>query len=190
MCGWSIWSNLKLGRRGMIRQTSPRRMTTIFLGLAALLLSYHLNAQEDVDPDAISKAEQLMEASHSMKLADQMIVLMEAPLLNLLQSVNPGREEMVGKVLRDRVLPEMRRRLPEFRGLAARVYAQHFTVGELDQLIAFYESPIGQRLVAEQPAMLTEMTRISQVWAQNLATEVLRKLAPEIESQGLKMPNI
>ena len=35
-------------------------------------------------------------------------------------------------------------------------YAAHLTRPELAQLIVFYESPVGKKLIAEQPEMLAE----------------------------------
>jgi hypothetical protein len=36
------------------------------------------------------------------------------------------------------------------------IYDKHFSADEIRQLIAFYESPIGRRLVAEQPLIIQE----------------------------------
>jgi len=158
------------------------------LGLFALLAAASARA-EDPDP-AVAKAKELLAAAQQDKMADQVITLMEKPLSQLVESTNPGRGKEVEALLHDQFLPAMREHLPEFMDLAAHVYAQHFSVEELDQLLAFYKSPVGKKLVAEQPAMLTEMTGIAQAWGRNVAGEVLRKMAPEFQKRGLSMPNI
>jgi hypothetical protein len=145
---------------------------------------------DEPDPAAIAKAKEVMAAAHSDKMADQMVTLMEKPLSQLIESANPGHGKEVADLLRERFIPEMRKRLPEFTDMAARIYAKHFTVEDLDQLVAFYDSPIGKKLVAEQSAMLAETSAVAQAWGQNLALEVLRKLAPEFRKRGLAMPNI
>jgi hypothetical protein len=116
--------------------------------------------------------------------------MMEKPLSQLIESANPGHAKEVTDLLHDRFIPAMRERLPEFTDLAARVYAKHFTVADLEQLIAFYNSPIGKKLLAEQGAMLAEMGQLGQAWGRNVATDVMRKLAPEFQKRGLAMPNI
>ena len=162
----------------------------VFLaGVAGLGFATSVRAQE---PDAatIAKAKEFIAAAHSIKLADQMLTLMEKPLTQLIEKVNPGRGKEIADLLREKLLPAMRERLPEFTDLASHIYAKHFTAADLDQLIAFYESPIGKKLLAEQPAMLTEMNSVAQAWGQNLAMDVMRKLAPEFQKRGLTMPNI
>jgi hypothetical protein len=177
-----------------------RRQTGIFVlrrcfarvviaGVVGLALATTARAQEP-DPAALAKAKEFIAAAHSDKLADQMLTLMEKPLSQLVENVNPGRGKETADLLREKLFPAMRERLPEFTDLAARIYAKHFTVADLEQLIAFYGSPIGKKLVAEQPAMLTEMSAVAQAWGQNLGLEVMRKLAPEFKKRGLAMPNI
>jgi uncharacterized protein len=163
--------------------------SVLLAGMVGLALATSAWAEEP-DPAAIAKAKEVMAAAHSDKMAAQMITLMEKPLSELIESVNPGRGKETADLLREELFPAMRQRMPEFTDLAARIYAKHFTVADLEQLIAFYESPIGKKLVAEQPAMLTEMSAVAQAWGENLAMEVMRNLEPEFHKRGLTMPNI
>jgi hypothetical protein len=157
--------------------------------VVGLVLATAARAQEP-DPAALAKAKEFIAAAHSVRLADQMLTLMEKPLSQLIEKVNPGRGQEIADLLREKLFPAMRERLPEFTDLASHVYAKHFTAADLDQLIAFYDSPIGKKLLAEQPAMLAEMNAVAQAWGQNLAMDVMRKLAPEFQKRGLTMPNI
>ena len=38
----------------------------------------------------------------------------------------------------------------------ARVYASHFTEAELKQILTFYQSPVGQKMVVEEPKAIDE----------------------------------
>jgi len=173
-----------------VRARSGQAGTLFLLALLAGLASATTARAQDPDPAAVAKAKEVMAAAHSDKMMDQMITLMEKPLSQLIEGANPGRGKEVTDLLHDRVIPAMRERMPEFTDLAARVYAKHFTVEDLDQLIAFYDSPVGKKLLAEQGQMLTEMSQIGQAWGRNVAIEVMRKLAPEFQKRGLAMPNI
>jgi hypothetical protein len=172
-----------------LTSTLSRSARVIFVCVACLALPTAARAEEP-DPAAVAKAKEVMAAAHSDRMADQVITMMEKPLSQLIESANPGRAKEVTDLLHDRFIPAMRERLPEFTDLAARVYAKHFTVADLEQLIAFYNSPIGKKLLAEQGAMLAEMGQLGQAWGRNVATEVMRKLAPEFQKRGLAMPNI
>ena len=59
------------------------------------------------------------------------------------------------------------------------IYAEVFTKEELDDIIAFYESPQGQKFVAKQP----ELTRLTMQKMQ----AVMAELVPEIQKETLKL---
>jgi len=66
------------------------------------------------------------------------------------------------------------------------IYASHLTQSELEELIRFYMSPIGQRLTAVQPAIIQESTVAGQNWGELIARIVGDSLA---QAQGNLPPN-
>jgi uncharacterized protein len=126
--------------------------------------------------------------SQSHALADETVTLMEARLSQLIEHSNPGRGKAVADLLQERFIPVMREHVPGFMKQAASVYSKHFTRADLDQLIAFYESPVGKKLFTAQGTILAEMSQVVRVWGQNLEAEVMQSLAPEFQKRGLAMP--
>ena len=59
------------------------------------------------------------------------------------------------------------------------IYAKHFTHDEIKELLAFYETPIGKKLISTQPAMLQESMAVGQTWGESLADQVMQELAAE-----------
>ena len=47
----------------------------------------------------------------------------------------------------------------------AALYDKHFQESEIDGLLAFYATPLGQRLIAESPAIAQESVSLSQSYA-------------------------
>jgi hypothetical protein len=58
----------------------------------------------------------------------------------------------------------------------APIYAKHFTDRELEELLSFYRSPIGQRLIEAQPAMVAEMFSVAHEWGREVARRILERL--------------
>jgi hypothetical protein len=56
------------------------------------------------------------------------------------------------------------------------LYAQKFSVRELQQLTDFFNSPIGRRLVAVQPLLIAESSAIGQRWGARLGEEIAKEL--------------
>jgi hypothetical protein len=57
------------------------------------------------------------------------------------------------------------------------LYKKHFTDEDLKELITFYESPAGKKLVAETPLLTKETMQISQSWGMNLMSKFYDWLA-------------
>jgi hypothetical protein len=64
-------------------------------------------------------------------------------------------------------------------------YARSFSLAELQELLRFYESPIGRRLIAEQAGLTQRSMEIGQRWGTRLGTEV----AQDLVKAGLIKPS-
>jgi hypothetical protein len=128
--------------------------------------------------------------AQSYTVADEAVALAQRYFSDLIEGSNPGRSTEVADLLRERVIPAMREHVPEFIRVAARVYSSHFTRADLDQLIAFYESPVGKKLFGNQGTILREMVQVAETWARKRGAEVMRTLAHEFQKRGLSMPNL
>jgi hypothetical protein len=70
---------------------------------------------------------------------------------------------------------------------AARVYANHFSEAELKQLLTFYQSPIGQKVIAEEPKALDESMAMAGGWANDFSQDVVGKMRAEMKKRGHDM---
>ena len=61
----------------------------------------------------------------------------------------------------------------------APVYASRFTKAELDQLVAFYESPVGRHVAAEAPAIAQESQQLGLRWGARVGASVAVDMASE-----------
>ena len=74
-------------------------------------------------------------------------------------------------------LAKARREMPGFIERAVPIYASRFSLQELEQLLAFYRSPVGRRLASESPALSAEMAKIGQLWGIELGADTAKELA-------------
>lgn len=56
------------------------------------------------------------------------------------------------------------------------VYSKHLTIDDLNELIKFYESPVGQKYAEKNPLIVQESMQVGQAWGEKIATELLNKL--------------
>jgi len=64
----------------------------------------------------------------------------------------------------------------DFYALMVPIYARHFSHDEIKQLITFYESPIGMKLIASLPAMNVEAQDATSQWTRELTQKLVQEL--------------
>ena len=68
-------------------------------------------------------------------------------------------------------------------GMAA-IYAAEFTEQELKDLVTFYKSPLGVKLIAAEPRAVQNSMGYMQKWAQSFAEVINREFRTEMKKRG------
>jgi hypothetical protein len=82
---------------------------------------------------------------------------------------------------------ELQPRFVEITNEVAHEYASHFTEQELKDILAFYQSPAGKKMLLEQPKVVNNSMQFAQDWANKLSTEVTAKMRDELKKRGHPM---
>ena len=75
-------------------------------------------------------------------------------------------------------------RKAEMQQELTRIYAAHFTEQELKEALAFYKTPLGKKLISEEPKALEESMKAADDWSRRLAVEVDAKFRAEMQKRG------
>lgn len=133
-------------------------------------------AGASVDTVKMALVRQLIERSRT---AEQMLTVMEAAMPSQ-RAASPG----IPAVFWDRFLVEARARQGELVDMIGEIWARHFTTDDLRQLLAFYDTPLGRKLLATQPVIAQESMLAGQQWGQRIGMAVGAKL----EAEGHRVP--
>ncbi|HEY0327931.1 MAG TPA: DUF2059 domain-containing protein [Rhodopseudomonas sp.] len=66
----------------------------------------------------------------------------------------------------------------------AKIYASDFTEQELKDLVTFYKSPLGQKLLSQEPKTISASMQYMNQWAQSFAEEVNGQFRAEMRKRG------
>jgi hypothetical protein len=66
----------------------------------------------------------------------------------------------------------------------AQLYAGDFTEQELKDLVTFYKSPLGQKLISTEPKAIQSSIAYMNQWAQNFAATVNEQFHAEMHKRG------
>jgi hypothetical protein len=64
----------------------------------------------------------------------------------------------------------------EFIGRLVPVYQKHFTADEVEGMVKFYSSPLGQKVLTEMPLALAEANQAGQQWSRDHTQQMIAKL--------------
>jgi hypothetical protein len=84
----------------------------------------------------------------------------------------------------DELIKQYSARTSELLNESARIYAGHFSEPELKQLLTFYQSPLGQKVIAEEPKAADESMTMAGSWADKLSEEIVNKMRTEMKKRG------
>jgi hypothetical protein len=66
----------------------------------------------------------------------------------------------------------------------AKLYAMRFSEKELKEVLAFYKSPLGRKMIEEEPKILDQGMRDARAWADRFSEEVIKKMRAEMRKRG------
>ena len=75
-------------------------------------------------------------------------------------------------------------RIAEVTEHAARLYAAQFSEKELMQLVKFYRSPLGKKVIAIEPKVLGQAVTFANQWAAKLSQEIFIQFRAEMKKRG------
>ncbi len=66
----------------------------------------------------------------------------------------------------------------------AKIYANDFTEQELKDLVTFYKTPLGQKLLVQEPKSVQSSMNYMQQWAQSFSDTVMGEFRSEMKKRG------
>ena len=129
---------------------------------AFVLLTFGAQAQSAEFKASVRKLMAVSGSDATLKMIPEQILSMieqQAPAL-------PSEEALLS--LMDRMVP---------------IYAKYYTQQDMDDLIAFYDTPLGKKLSTVQPQITLESMSVAQQWAAEIGQKVASKIMQSSTSE-------
>jgi uncharacterized protein len=178
---WSIGGFLK-------RSGATRRVLAVLVALAVMGAAKPVLAQTPApapapSPAAILMAKQIIEIKGVKKLFDPLIRGVVIRVRDQFMQTNFMWAKDLNQVA-DKLIKEYEPRTSQLVDDSARIYASHFTEAELRQILAFYQTPVGRKMVIEEPKALDESVANAGVFGNKLSEEIINKFRDEMKKRG------
>jgi hypothetical protein len=166
----------------MILRTSARLACAAVVA-AVLALGSAAQAQKAPSANAIAMAKQLLVMKGTTKFLEPVVVGVVEPAKNTFLQTNIT----MGKDLNEVAVQLRKEFAPREAALindVARLYAERFTEQEIKDTITFFSSPLGKKLLAEEPYFVEASYKYAENWANNLSVEVIARFRAEMKKRG------
>jgi hypothetical protein len=134
-------------------------------------------------PAALAAARELATIKGADALLHPLIAgVIERAKLTLLQT-NP----LLGKEFNEvaaKLRAEYAARHTDLMNEVAKLYAARFTEQELKEVIAFYKTSAGRKLLTEEPKLVEQTMNAAQAWGNKLSEEVIARFRAEMRKRG------
>jgi hypothetical protein len=158
------------------------------LTLVCLALGGVAFAQTPAAPSAasITAAKELVSLKGGATMFDPLVPGVIESAKNSLVPTNPQLQRPLNEVAAQ-LLKEYEPKRAEILNEVAKVYAQRFTEPELKEIAAFYKTPVGKKMITEEPIALDQSLKMAQAWATRFSDEVLERFRAEMKKKGYNL---
>jgi uncharacterized protein len=174
-----------MDRKSSLRQAlAAARMGFAALLGAALLGFAAVTAQAQTPTaGAVAAARELIQAKGGGAMFEPVIPGVVESTKNNLLPTNPNLSRELNEVSAQ-LRREYEAKKAELVYEVAIVYAKHFTEQELKDLVVFYRSPLGQKMLKEEPVALDESLKRAQDWSIEFSEAVMGRFRAEMKKRG------
>ena len=170
----------------MIARLSTRHMLAAFVTLALLAVAKPALAQAPAarpSPAAILIAKQIVELKGAKELYEPLVRGVIQKVKNQFMQTNFMYAKDLNEIANN-LEREYSPRINELVDASARIYASYFTEAELKEILTFYQSPVGRKLIAEEPKALEASMANAGDWGDKLSDDIIAKMRQEMKKRG------
>jgi hypothetical protein len=157
----------------------------VAMAFAAMLAVAPVQAQTGKPPSAtaVALAKEILAAKQVSKIYDEAIPGLVQRVKNSLLQSNLNYQKDLNEVA-VKIARELNGREKEIGDEMAKIYASEFTEAELKELATFYKSPVGKKVIEQEPKAFDASRQFMDQWAQKLAAEINGKFRAEMRARG------
>ena len=154
--------------------------------VAVLLLMTVLQTQGVAAMDAEKRAniEALLKDTGMLANMNRIIDLLTPQIIGSLKKTNGEIPAAVWDEFTGICTEEMKRSLPEFEEPVIAIYDANFSADEIKQLVAFYQSPVGRKIMVQLPQLMQQSVTMGQSWGQQAGARAVERIRALAKQKG------
>lgn len=164
----------------MMQFTKLGRLAAAAIVVAGLGAA-HASA-EDASPEHVKAARATIAAVGATAGFDSILPTIAGQIKEQLIQATPNFEPVISEIVDEKAI-EIAKRRSDLEQEAAKVYAQTFTMEELNAITAFYTSPAGKKLLENGPIAQRELAKAADIWATGISRDLSKASTDAINAK-------
>lgn len=169
-------------------------MKSLLRGLLLICLAVPVSAQVttlshsvDVDPELDRAIRQLIAATGALDIGEQFANAISMQMTQTLRQTNPDIPPRAFDIIQQEVMTVIGEEMENgsFEDQMVPVYARYFTLQEIEELLDFYRTAIGQKTVEVMPLLTQESMQVGQNWGIGIGPTVGRRVTQRLAAEGI-----
>ena len=130
--------------------------------------------------------EQLLQVTNTMALATQFGQKAAQDAAQMTQKLRPDIPQHVIDMLPGEVMAVFTENSSALEEKMIDIYHQNLSDTEIRELLAFYSSDIGRKVIRVMPAMAAQSMQAGQQWGESLGPQIEARMAAKLQQQGIE----
>jgi uncharacterized protein len=162
---------------------SKCHVIAVLAAFAILGLAGPVAAQAQPSPNAVLIAKQIIQLKGVNNIMDPIARGVVEKVKSVVMQTNFMFQKDINEIT-VQLHKEFDVRSSELIDHAAQLYAARFSESELKQVLTFYQSPLGQKMLVEEPKILDESLQEANGWADKLSGDIMGRMREEMKKRG------
>ena len=165
-----------------------KRLSLLIAALLAFTMSAPVlpAAAQEIAPEHLAIARKYVDLTDKSGVFATMLLSTAVDTMKTIVSLNPELVEPTDKAI-TKTLDSYRGKNGDLLDQFARVYALNFSQEELQQIVDFYSSPVGQKLAIANATLNESIQSVVGVFDANLRREFYAKVRAELKAAGFNV---
>ncbi|MBN2121326.1 MAG: DUF2059 domain-containing protein [Candidatus Omnitrophica bacterium] len=153
-----------------------------------LVLSFSSFAQTDeLSQEKKADIKKLLEITNALQISQQIGDFFNAQMTQQIKLLNPQISPERFEIIRqevDKVVAEAMYEEDGYVGLTTKLYHKYYTHKDIKEIIKFYQSEVGKKVIKVTPALLQESMVVGQIWGKRLEPRIKERIIKRFKEEA------
>lgn len=139
-----------------------------------------------VTPGFRAVALEIVRATGTDTLGTMMARFMSEQMVQQMRHDMPGLDDSTAAIVKEEYVSVFADSQPGFVMQIVQLYARHFNEAEMRDLLTFYRSPVGIKMVHEMPEIMRESVLVGQALGEHLAPIAVERVQKRLKAPAAR----